>query len=195
MTLDEVADELYGLEPTRFVEVRKQRSGQARAAGDRALATAIDRLRKPTVVGWAVNVLAREAAAELETLLELGVRLRGAQHSPTPKALRELTKLRLAAVHRLTERARALTAEHGHRLSTAAEREVVQTLHAALAEPDIADLVQAGRLIAAVDYSGFGPPGLSAVPDAGLSADPDLPDATGSDAPGSDAAGSDATGS
>ena len=31
----------------------------ARAAGDKALAAAVGKLRKPTVVGWLVNLLAR----------------------------------------------------------------------------------------------------------------------------------------
>lgn len=52
MNLDDVADELYGLDPGEFVAARSARVEAAREAGDRALATAIGKLRKPTTVGW-----------------------------------------------------------------------------------------------------------------------------------------------
>lgn len=79
MDIDEVADELYGLDPAEFVEARKARVTQARKEGDRELATAIGKMRKPTLVAWVVNNFAREEPEQLEELLELGEALRDAQ--------------------------------------------------------------------------------------------------------------------
>ncbi|MFZ2174352.1 MAG: hypothetical protein WAW17_10000, partial [Rhodococcus sp. (in: high G+C Gram-positive bacteria)] len=79
MTLDDVADELYGLDPGEFVEARKARVAAAKQDGDRDLATAIGKLRKPTTVGWLVNLLARQLPHEIDSLLALGEALRDAQ--------------------------------------------------------------------------------------------------------------------
>ena len=64
MDINEVTDELYGLEPADFVEIRTARAKQARADGDRALANKIAALRRPTTVAWMVNILARERAED-----------------------------------------------------------------------------------------------------------------------------------
>jgi hypothetical protein len=156
MTLDEVADELYGLDPAQFVAARKAHAERARRAGDRSLAAAIADLRKPTLVGWAVNLLSRHAPDSLDELTELADDLRSAQHSLDKRTLRDLTRARGQVVGAVTARARALAAERGHPLSANAEREVNQTLHAALADPHVADLVRRGAVVAAADYSGFG---------------------------------------
>jgi hypothetical protein len=51
--LDEVADELYGVPPEEFVATRRERERQARADGDRVLATSIAALPKPSLAAWA----------------------------------------------------------------------------------------------------------------------------------------------
>lgn len=56
-----------------------------------------------------------------------------------------------------------LAADHGQAASENALREVGQSLHAALADPDIAEQVRAGRLVTAVSYSGMGPAGMAVV--------------------------------
>ena len=71
MDIDEVADELYGLDPSEFVETRKGRVTQARKEGDRELAAAIGKMRRPTLVAWVVNNFAREEPGQVEELLEL----------------------------------------------------------------------------------------------------------------------------
>ncbi|NKS90546.1 hypothetical protein GS831_17825 [Rhodococcus hoagii] len=68
-------------------------------------------------------------------------------------------------VRSLTTRAQKLVREHGRALNESALREVSQTLHAAMADRELADTVRRGRLLGAATYSGFGPSGLEAVED------------------------------
>ncbi|MFE2631832.1 hypothetical protein ACFXDP_28475, partial [Streptomyces sp. NPDC059374] len=57
--LDAVADELYGLRPEQFTAARNERVAAARSAGNRKLADAIGRLRRPSLSAWASNTLVR----------------------------------------------------------------------------------------------------------------------------------------
>ncbi|WP_372341586.1 hypothetical protein [Nocardia sp. CC216A] len=164
MTLEEVAGELYGLAPAEFVAARDERVRRAREDGDRALAGAIGTLRRPTVAAWAVNVLAREATDEVTALLALGDALREAQRKLSGEALRALTTQRQQVVSALTRKAGELAATHDQKLSEATLREIGRTLHAALADPDVAAAVRTGTLTTATSYEGFGPTTLSAVP-------------------------------
>ncbi|OQQ27076.1 hypothetical protein A4U94_21250 [Prescottella equi] len=163
--VDQVADELYALDPSGFVAARTTRVAEAKASKDREAATAIARLKKPTVVGWAVNLLARELPDEVDAVLALGDALQRAQRRLDAETLRGLTEQRQRLVRSLTTRAQKLVHEHGRALNESALREVSQTLHAAMADRELADTVRRGRLLGAATYSGFGPSGLEAVED------------------------------
>ncbi|MBM4723859.1 hypothetical protein GS439_15890 [Rhodococcus hoagii] len=157
--VDQVADELYALDPSGFVAARTTRVAEAKASKDREAATAIARLKKPTVVGWAVNLLARELPDEVDAVLALGDALQRAQRRLDAETLRGLTEQRQRLVRSLTTRAQKLVREHGRALNESALREVSQTLHAAMADRELADTVRRGRLLGAATYSGFGPSG------------------------------------
>lgn len=163
MDINEVTDELYGLDPSDFVEVRTAHVKEARAQGDKDLAKEISQLRKPTVVAWMVNVLAREQAEDITSLLELGEALRDAQRHLAGDDLRALTSQRQKVVRAMAQQAGELAVEHGQKATETMLREVGQSLHAALADPEIAEEVRAGRLVTAVSYSGMGPAGMSVV--------------------------------
>lgn len=163
MDIDEVADELYGLDPADFVEIRTARVKEARESGDKVLAKEISTLRRPTLVAWLVNMLAREHSDEIESLLELGEALRHAQRHLAGDDLRRLTTQRQQVVRAMAQQAAALAVERGQKPGETALREVGQSLHAALADPEIAEQVRSGRLVTAVSYSGMGPAGLAVV--------------------------------
>ncbi len=171
MTLDDVADELYGLDLADFVRVRTARQKQARADGDKALAKEIGALRKPTTVGWVLNVLVRDAADEVGDLVDLGDALREAQQHLSGATLRTLTRQRQRAVRALATRAAEIAADRGHDVGDDVTREVASSLGAALADPAVAEDLRGGRLLGAMEYSGFGPLGLVAVPDAAETSD------------------------
>ncbi|ATL65508.1 hypothetical protein [Nocardia terpenica] len=167
MALEDIARELYGLDPGEFTAARTAQVERARAAGDKRLATAIGRLRRPTVAAWAVNLLARRAPGEVSGLLDLGAALRDAQRTLSGDRLRTLTAQRQQVVNALARKAGGLAAEHGRTLSEGVLREVGQTLHAALADPEVGERVRDGVVITAVNYEGFGTmaASLTAVPD------------------------------
>lgn len=156
MSLDAVADELYGLDPDDFMAARTAAVAAARAAGDRATAAAVQKLRRPTRSAWAVNLLSRDAADELTGLLELGDALAAAQESLSGPALRRLSAQRNQVVTAAVLQAAGLAADRGHPLTEATRNEVATTLQAALADTDARALVTSGRLDKAQTYSGFG---------------------------------------
>jgi hypothetical protein len=140
MDLDAVADEIYGLTLKEFVPVRNQR---AREAKDKDVAKAISDLRKPTVAAWAVNILVRDAPPELTEALGL---------SEAKLDMRELGRKRKELLEALTYRTLELTGP----LADATLEQVRGTIGAAMAEPDLASQVRAGRLTKPLEYSGFG---------------------------------------
>jgi hypothetical protein len=159
--LDAAADELYALSPDDFIERRKLLAAAAKQEGNRELATEIGKLRRPTRSAWLVNVLARQASDELRALLELATALQDAQQRMAGDELRQLSVQRRQAVDALARRAVELGLEHGYTPPDGAAQEVGQTLQTALGDPEIGELVRAGRLTQAVTYGGFGPTDLA----------------------------------
>jgi hypothetical protein len=154
---DDLLDRLYELPPERFIAARDEAVAAARKAGDRATATAIGKLRRPTVAAWLVNLLARQRADLVGELLTLGEQLRAAQHDLRGEELRELSGRRRAAIGGLVQQARRLAREAGRSgRENLPLTDVEATLTAALAEPEIAEAVRSGTLERAVDYAGFG---------------------------------------
>ena len=194
MNLAQVADELYALTPTEFRAARDERAAQARASGDADLAGAIRKLRRPTVSAWLVNLLVREAAGQVGELLELGGSLREAQQALAGDRLRELSAQRRHLVTAIYRDAKRLAARAGQQVSAQTEREVRDTLEAALADPDIADAVRSGRLTSALSYAGLGEgidPGDAVAVRGAPAARPRDPATAGRDRQKPDAAGRD----
>ena len=168
MDLDTAANELYALSPDDFIERRQQLVAEARQAQDRQLATEIGRLRRPTRSAWLINLLARQEPDALNALFELGAALQDAQQRMDGDELRQLSAERRKTVDELARRAVELGSEHGYSAPDAATQEVSQTLQSALGDPEIAELVLAGRLTQAVTYGGFGPTDLASALGASL---------------------------
>src|SRR5437588_11498493 len=72
-------DELYTIDPSEFVARRNALAKELRAAGDRDAATTVSRLRRPTVVAWTLNQLARRDPAGISELVAVGDELTAAQ--------------------------------------------------------------------------------------------------------------------
>jgi hypothetical protein len=168
--LETAANELYALPPDDFIGRRQQLVAEAREARDRQLATEIGRLRRPTRSAWLINLLARQETEAVSTLLELGGALQDAQQRMAGDELRQLSAERRKTVDALARRAVELGSEHGYTVPEGAKQEVGQTLQTALGDPEIADLLRAGRLIQAVTYGGFGPTDLASALGASLPA-------------------------
>ena len=162
--LDTVADELYGALPSEFTSRRDALAGEARRAGDRALAAEVKKLRRPTTGAWLANLLVRERRDEVAQLLDLGSALRQAQATLATGDLRRLSQERHRLLTKLEQDAGHLADRHGQAVSGAVAQELSDTLEAATADPDAADALRAGRLTTGLHYAGLGP-GLVSVPD------------------------------
>ncbi|MDV8078461.1 hypothetical protein R4P47_18005 [Rhodococcus sp. IEGM 1370] len=163
--VETVVDDLYSLPPADFVSHRAAYVTRFKKAGDKVGATRIGALRKPTVVAWLVNTLARRDESALAELFDLGEQLERAQQRGDGPRLRELSTARSTSIRALTDRAFSLGRDLGATVGDNAAREVSNTLNAAMADAEIRDRVRAGRTVVAETYSGFGPALLSIVPD------------------------------
>lgn len=139
--VDEIADELYGLDPADFTGAR---DAAARDAIDKATSKAIKALRKPTAAAHAVNDLTRRRTADIDELLAIGAELRTAMAGGG------------GDVRGLTERRRALVSDLASGVVASVQAEVVATLEAATADPELAAAVRSGRLVRPLRYAGFG---------------------------------------
>ncbi|MER5837332.1 hypothetical protein ABT116_42870 [Streptomyces sp. NPDC002130] len=146
MDYDSVADELYALRPEEFTAARASAMATARTAGDRELAERIRTLRKPSLAAWVSNLLVRSSPGEVEPLLRLGEGLRQAHQDLDGAQLRELSRRQHALVRALSLQARQLAKEAGHPIGESVQREVENTLHAVLADPEAARAWAGGRL-------------------------------------------------
>lgn len=141
MDLREVAGELYGSASAEFV----QRRSEAAAGADRALAKEIRAFRKPTASAAAINALVRERPDAVEDVLDIGDRMREAFADRDRQAIRELTRERQRLLQKATQ---------GLGLSSAVEREVEETLQAAVVDPAAAAAVRSGMLLRALESTG-----------------------------------------
>jgi hypothetical protein len=159
--VEAVAEELYGLVPGEFTATRDARAAEARRAGDREAAEAIRRLRRPSTGAWLANLLVRRSHGHVLSLLEIGAAMRQAHADLAGGELRRLAERRHALIAGLEAEARDLAAGAAHPANQASLAELEATLEAASADPAAAEALGAGRLTAALRYSGLGPVELS----------------------------------
>lgn len=147
----EVAEELYALPAGEFTPARDAR---ARAAADKALGKRIKALRKPTVAAWAVNLLVRREADQIDQVLGLAESLRAAAASLDGEELRTLTRQRRQLTAALTSTARTLAREYGVKLTEPVADQVEGTLNAAMLDPVAADVLRTGLVVTAFSATG-----------------------------------------
>ncbi|PZE70000.1 MULTISPECIES: hypothetical protein [unclassified Curtobacterium] len=177
MEFADVARELLLVAPQDFVAERTARQRAARK-DDRALATEIGKLRKPSPAAWVIDLLAHDGA--LDDAVDLGPALRKAQADADPDAIRTLRRQRTEVVDALAQAGADLASDAGHPVTPAVLEQVRSTIEAAMADPHAGAAVRSGLLVTALESVGF-----DAVDLDGALADPDaVPDAwSGSDAP------------
>ncbi len=165
--LAQAIDELYGADPDAFLPRRTELVAQARAAGDRNLATRVGALRKPTRSAYALNRLARTDPDAVDRLLELGEQWRNAEKTIDARQIRELTTRRRGLIDELARAAFAAADEANP--SSAVRDEVVSTLTAALSDESVARDIERGVLVKPARWEGFGfgGPELTLVPSTG----------------------------
>ena len=162
--LDAVSAELYARAPADFVARRDELAKQARADGNRELATAIKALRRPTVGAGYLNLAAAAGLTSLRELLDLGRDLRQTQAAGDFAALRDLAARRGPLVSRVLRDLTAHLAQLGIAATGTGLDEVRNTLGAALADPAVDAQVRTGRVDRAHSYGGFGEVQMAVAP-------------------------------
>ncbi|MGQ5580455.1 hypothetical protein [Streptomyces sp. ECR3.8] len=163
--VEAVLDELYALPPSEFVARREERAARARTRRRAQDARRIHAARRPTLAGWAANLLRRSRPDEAQRFLELGRALREAYSTLDPSGLKELSAQRRRIVSEMSRQAAALAREAGRPLSDAVQRDVETTLRAVLADPEAAAVWEAGRVEGVLTPpSEFGADAVNAVP-------------------------------
>ncbi|MEV5373849.1 hypothetical protein AB0N12_31515 [Streptomyces albogriseolus] len=163
--VEAVLDELYALPPSEFVARREERAARARTRRRAQDARRIHAARRPTLAGWAANLLRRSRPDEARRFLELGRALREAYATLDPSGLKELSAQRRRIVSEMSRQAAALAREAGHPLSDTVQRDVETTLRAVLADPEAAAVWEAGRVEGVLTPpSEFGAEAVAAAP-------------------------------
>jgi hypothetical protein len=162
---EDVIRELYSVPPEEFIYKRAELADRARKKGDGARGAAIDKLRKPTVGAWIVNALVLDDPSIVDSLTDLGERMRAAQDSFDASQLRTLSTERRKLINKLT--ADAFKRAERKDPPAALRDEVNGTFDAAIADESIASRL--GRLQRTEQSYGFGflpsgaPPQLTVV--------------------------------
>lgn len=142
MDVREVAGELYAAAPGDFIAKRNAAAAEA----DRPTAKQIKALRKPSASAAAINLLVRDEPDLVGAVLDIGARMRDAFASRDRAEIRSLTQERQRLLQRATE---------GLDLSPAVQREVEETLQAAVIDPAAAAAVRSGMLVRALESTGL----------------------------------------
>ena len=148
---------LYALPPEEFTAARDRLAGDLKEAGEADRAAAVKMLRKPSIVAWAVNAVARDRPEDVEALRAAGQALRRAQRKALSggggEDLRTATDDRRALVGSLTDAGVAAIGARG----SAHRDAIASTLDAASIDDELGALLQAGVLEReATPTAGFG---------------------------------------
>jgi hypothetical protein len=148
--LEQAVDRLHAAPLEEFVAERKRLAKELRGAGEREAAAELAKYPKPTPPAWALNHLAREepetvaewlgAASGLREATENAGKSSGDAVRAAIAAHREATRALLAAV-------RDRTRPNGRELSEPMLDRVRDLLGAATADPELAELLRAGRIV------------------------------------------------
>jgi hypothetical protein len=142
---ESAVDELYGERPDTFVSRREELVKALRRGGDPDGAAAVHGLRRPSLVAWSVNQVARTDPGGVHALLAAADELRDAIGSGDGDRIRVAMRGRRAHVEALTEAALARATELSPGAATHRDA-IAGTWEAATARDEDRDLVTRGRL-------------------------------------------------
>ena len=157
--LDRELDALYDLPLEEFTKARNDLAGRLRKAHQSEAAAEVRGLKKPSVVAWAANRLARDEPKLTAGLLEAGELLRETQQRALAGSAKQEEVTDAAAAERETIRALLTAARKrfGDRATASLLDKLSQTLRAAAVDPAARPLLERGRLTEELKAVGFGP--------------------------------------
>jgi hypothetical protein len=142
---DAVRD-LYGLPPGEFIAARDRLAGELKDAGKADEAAEVKKLRRPSIVAWAVNAASRERPEDVAALREAGQELRRAQRKALSggggEDLRRATDDRRALIQGLADAGVEAIGARGGAHGDA----IAETFDAASVDDELGERLQAGIL-------------------------------------------------
>jgi len=147
-----IADALYAAPLGDFTPARDARAKELKA--DKALASSVKALRKPSLAAWVVNLLVRREADQVAQVLAVGQALRAARASLDGEELRALTRQRRQLTAAVTSQARGVAADAGVKVTQAVADQIESTLTAAMLDAGAAEAVRSGLLVTALAATG-----------------------------------------
>ncbi|MFL6061818.1 MAG: hypothetical protein ACJ72E_11345 [Marmoricola sp.] len=158
-----IADRLYAAPVADFTAARDRAAKEAAQEIGKEAGVRVKALRKPSVAAWAVNLLVRREAEQIDQVLGLAVALRTAAESLDGEELRSLTRQRRQLTAALTTAASRLVREEGVKLSPSVADQVEGMLTAAMLDPVAADVVRSGLVVTAFTSTGVSEVDVAAV--------------------------------
>jgi chromosome segregation ATPase len=157
--LEQELDALYDLPLEEFTKARNDLATRLRKAHQSEASAEVHALKKPSVVAWAANRLARDEPKLTAALLQAGELLRETQQRALSGNAQQDEVAEVAAAERETIRALLTAARRrfGDRATSALLDKLSQTLRAAAVDPDARSLLERGRLTEELQAVGFGP--------------------------------------
>ncbi len=157
--LEHELDKLYALPLEEFTKARNDLAARLRKAHQSEASAHVRGLKKPSIVAWAANQIARTKPDLVSELLEAGHRLRDVQQrslggNAVHSEVADATARERDAVRALVTAART---ELGARGTAPLLDRLSQTFRAAAVDPNLAPTLAAGRLTEELQGVGFGP--------------------------------------
>lgn len=146
-------DDLYSLPLERFIEARDRLAATLVDEGSGEAASAVSKLRKPSVAAWGLNQAARSHREEVQRLVTSHDELRKATSAET---LRQASDRRRRAVAELEAAAVAELAGDGRPVSATTRSRITNTLLAIATDIEGEKDFVAGRLVREIEPSGAG---------------------------------------
>ena len=151
------ADKLLAVAPDRFVAERKALAKELRDDGRADEAAAVESLRKPSAVVFAVNRAARDRPKPASAAADAAERVKETQLGGDPEAFQRALSDLDDALGLLADVALAHVAPRGKNATDAMRRRVRDLLRAAAADEDARDALARGALTEELDAPGFSP--------------------------------------
>jgi hypothetical protein len=153
--LPEAALALYRVPLDEFIAERERLAKELRV-GDKAAAAIVHALRRPANAAWALNQVAAESPEVVSSVLDAGSSLRDASAAGDRAAIVDATRAERTARDGAADAAIKALRDADLPAGDAVRQQVLDTLHAAVVDDDVAEQLRRGTLDKAYASSGFG---------------------------------------
>jgi hypothetical protein len=152
-------DDLYGLALDEFTAARNTLARSLTQGGDREKAAEVKAARKPGLIAWAINQVARTSPERIEQLFTAADELADAQARAVtgdPSGLRPAMAEMRRQIETLAQEASQRLQAAGHAAGMTQQSQIRNTLWAAATDAAYRPTLRAGRLTETLDPGGFG---------------------------------------